>query len=354
MVLNHHGKAIKAYVPNTGRMEEFCLPGRIFYLTKVPMPKYQYKVIGTIYQNQYVFLDTIKVNSVVHEILKAGSIGDFKGDFIIKREVPMANSRFDFLLQSAKGTDKVIEVKSCTLCHNGTAMFPDAPTIRGQRHLLDLEGLVSPDMKAHILYLIPNQSAQRFIPNFHTDFRYANIFKGLSKVKKSAWIPWFNDPITIDPTKIKAVKIDEKALNLNCNDSGSYLLLIHNDRDRKISVGRLGKIYFRKGYYIYTGSARHSLSKRIKRHQRITKKIHWHIDYILKEMKLLKTFSIIKKEREEIQLAERMLTIADDFIKGFGASDSSLISHLTYFKYSPMKSEYFITTLLDFRMNFNG
>jgi Uri superfamily endonuclease len=62
---------------------------------------------------------------------------------------------------------------------------------------------------------------------------------------------------------------------------GTYALIIELASDERISVGKLGKINFKKGYYLYVGSGQNSLEARIARHLRKRKKKFWHIDYLL-------------------------------------------------------------------------
>lgn len=64
-------------------------------------------------------------------------------------------------------------------------------------------------------------------------------------------------------------------------DSGYYQLLIRLPRDAKIRIGALGEILFKKGYYVYTGSALKNLGKRLERHNKKEKTLRWHIDYLL-------------------------------------------------------------------------
>ena len=67
---------------------------------------------------------------------------------------------------------------------------------------------------------------------------------------------------------------------------GCYCLTIHLNNTKRIKVGKLGNINFKKGYYVYVGSAMNSLESRIKRHLIDEKKLHWHIDYLLKKTKI--------------------------------------------------------------------
>ncbi len=112
---------------------------------------------------------------------------------------------------------------------------------------------------------------------------------------------------------------------------GSYVLIIELPNDAVISVGKLGKLSFTKGYYIYIGSALNNLEKRVKRHLSRRKKFHWHIDYFLKFATVRRVLFKESREREECKLA-RELAKKFTCIKGFGSSDCNCESHLFHSK----------------------
>ncbi|MEE9474859.1 MAG: GIY-YIG nuclease family protein, partial [Candidatus Hydrothermarchaeaceae archaeon] len=68
---------------------------------------------------------------------------------------------------------------------------------------------------------------------------------------------------------------------------GIYALIITLEEDKNICVGKLGPVDFKKGYYVYIGSALNSLEGRINRHRRKDKKLRWHVDYLLNEGKIV-------------------------------------------------------------------
>jgi Uri superfamily endonuclease len=115
---------------------------------------------------------------------------------------------------------------------------------------------------------------------------------------------------------------------------GIYALIVKLDCDKKITVGRLGSIDFRKGYYVYIGSALASLPGRINRHLRADKKIHWHIDYLLNEAKINEILFFKTAEKLECKFAKKMQKNLD-VIKNFGASDCSCDGHLFYSDENP-------------------
>jgi len=104
-----------------------------------------------------------------------------------------------------------------------------------------------------------------------------------------------------------------------------------------IPVGKLGKIDFKKGFYIYAGSALNGLDQRIQRHLRKQKKMHWHIDYLLNHAKIVNVFYKQSEVKEECFIAktlEKELFI----LSGFGSGDCLCKSHLFYGPYEGIKN----------------
>ncbi|MEE0936384.1 MAG: GIY-YIG nuclease family protein [Methanobrevibacter sp.] len=113
---------------------------------------------------------------------------------------------------------------------------------------------------------------------------------------------------------------------------GCYCLIINMKKDSKIKIGRkLGKIEFRQGYYVYVGSAMNSLIARIERHLSDDKKMHWHVDYLLKNAEISDVIYNQSKRKIECDLSRHISTQAEG-IKDFGCSDCECESHLYYFK----------------------
>lgn len=112
---------------------------------------------------------------------------------------------------------------------------------------------------------------------------------------------------------------------------GCYCLIIRLEKKSQIEIGkRLGKIDFEKGHYVYVGSAMNSPEARIKRHLSDEKKLHWHVDYLLKQSKIVE---IIYNESEKIECKlSQYISKKATGVKGFGCSDCNCESHLYYFK----------------------
>jgi Uri superfamily endonuclease len=114
---------------------------------------------------------------------------------------------------------------------------------------------------------------------------------------------------------------------------GVYQLHLRLDKPKRIRVGKLGIFTFPAGRYIYTGSAMNGLIGRLRRHLKKRKKLHWHIDYLLRHAKIETIFVLETGERVECQLNSLTLSLpnAKVIVKGFGCSDCRCPSHLVYF-----------------------
>ena len=110
---------------------------------------------------------------------------------------------------------------------------------------------------------------------------------------------------------------------------GSYILIVKLKDDFSISIGKKGKRKFYKGYYVYIGSAVNGLEKRIQRHLRDDKKMHWHIDYLLKYANITDIFYKESTYKEECDIAKGLDKNLKS-INGFGCSDCKCESHLFY------------------------
>jgi len=109
---------------------------------------------------------------------------------------------------------------------------------------------------------------------------------------------------------------------------GTYCLLIEVSKDSSIIIGKLGEIEFKKGIYLYVGSALNNLEKRVERYLNKRKKKFWHIDYLLgnKNVDVKKVYRK-KSKKEECSIA-REIAKYGEAIKNFGCSDCKCISHL--------------------------
>ncbi len=346
-----NGKKTLAHLPNPGRLWELLFKdSKILLYANNPFSTLKYTVAAVYKDAKPVLLHTIKTNSVAEWLIKNSLIEELKDYRILSKEKIINNSRIDFFLTN--GREKFfLEVKSCTLFHNKIAMFPDAVSERGTKHLKELVDLKNNFQNGGILLLVHNFDAEYFLPEYHTDLRFAQNFYNLKdKLRIIVYGLNWDNGLTLYPSQIKKLKIPFDILENELFDSGTYILIIYNEKKQKIEIGNIGLITFDKGYYCYVGSALQNLSKRIERHKRKNKRFHWHIDYFLDKTKIYKALEIRGVDKLECEIALSLQKISDGSINNFGSSDCNCFSHLFYFKENPIHQKKFIDLILYFRM----
>jgi sugar fermentation stimulation protein A len=348
---------LNAYLPNPGRLWELLIPGATLYLHPTMNPegaspsqrKTRFTVVAVQREGSPVFLHTHITNQVARGLIERGAIPSLEGAEVIRQEVTRARSRFDLLLRH-NGKDLYLEVKSCTLFGNGVAMFPDAVTQRGRRHLLELAEMGSAGIGSAVLFIVHYPHVHWFMPDFHTDYDFSTAFlkaKDCVMILPVA-IGW-NPDLTIGP-HLKVLEVPWDYLRAEIRDRGSYLLILRIDRTIGLEVGQLGTLSFLKGYYLYVGSAMSNLSARIKRHRKKNKKNHWHIDYLTAYTNELISLPIRSSQRDECEIAEALSSIMRAGPPGFGSSDCSCRTHLFFSETNPIHIKPFHDVLQRFRM----
>ena len=115
-------------------------------------------------------------------------------------------------------------------------------------------------------------------------------------------------------------------------------------------MGGLGRLGLRRGFYIYVGSAKKSLSKRLERHKRLKKKAFWHIDYLRAASELRAVLPVRSTDRLECEISRSLHTLAEWVVPGFGSSDCACPSHLFGIGENPLANPAFHNLLQHFRM----
>jgi sugar fermentation stimulation protein A len=350
-------RKIRAFLPNPGRLWELLLPGATLYLRRDRgmerrrnKRKTQHTVLAVERDGCPIFLHTHETNGVAQHLLENELVPPLSGSRIIQAEVRVGRSRFDFLL-SHEGKEVYLEVKSCTLFGNGVAMFPDAVTARGKKHILELAKMSRTGIRTSVLFIVHHPNVEWFMPDYHTDFAFSTAMLNCRREVKfiPAAISW-NKDLSLDVSKIKILSIPWNYLAREVKDRGSYLLLIQLRRESALKAGRLPECVFPAGYYLYVGSALRSLSSRLARHRRREKKIHWHIDHLTAQANHILPLAIRSSERQECAIAEALSSIMQPGQREFGSSDCSCPTHLFFSPTNPLESEDFHRLLQNFRM----
>ena len=164
------GEVKVCHVKNTGRCRELLIKGVRVLLDRSDNPnrRTEYDLVAVYKGDMLINIDSQAPNAVFGEWLKEGGFGDVK---LIKPECFYKNSRFDFYVETE---DKriFIEVKGVTLEEDGVAMFPDAPTERGVKHLTELSEAVKDGYEAYVYFVVQMNECRYFTPNkkMHPEF----------------------------------------------------------------------------------------------------------------------------------------------------------------------------------------
>ena len=177
--VNFGGEDILVHVPNTGRCKEILVQGSTVLLREElnPTRKTLYDLIAVYKGNKIINIDSQIPNKVVDEALKDKKIDKLAKYNIIEREKTFGNSRFDFKLSSDGEEAYYLEVKGVTLEVDGKSMFPDAPTLRGRKHLLELIEAKKQGFGAGVLFLIQMDNIDNFSANDDMDEAFGEALK---------------------------------------------------------------------------------------------------------------------------------------------------------------------------------
>ncbi len=171
------GEEITVHTPNTGRMRGLTGPGSRIWLKDSQNPKRKYRyswVIASADTGIAVGVDTLLANRLVVEGIKTGSIAELQGYASLQTEVRYGseNSRIDILLQN-RGKACYVEVKNVTaVLEPGRAIFPDAVSERGRKHLRELILMKQQGARAVIFFCVTREDAQVFCPADEIDPEY--------------------------------------------------------------------------------------------------------------------------------------------------------------------------------------
>lgn len=174
------GKIHTVHVKNTGRCRELFRKNAVVYLQRSNNPnrKTLYDLIAVYKGDTLVNVDSQSPNKAVREWLKAGGL--LPNPTLIKPEVRYGDSRLDFYIENEE-EKAFVEVKGVTLEKDGEALFPDAPTQRGRRHLTELIKACENGYTAAVIFLVQMKGCRTFSPNAVTDPLFADELKRAAK-----------------------------------------------------------------------------------------------------------------------------------------------------------------------------
>lgn len=146
------GEPVRAHVKNTGRCAELLTPNATVYLAGAENParKTGWDLVAVEKGSLLINMDSAAPNKAAGEWLAAGGLGQLEG---LRPEYTVGDSRFDFYALRG-GKPLLVEVKGCTLENEGIAAFPDAPTLRGLKHVRELTALAAEGWQCCVLVVV--------------------------------------------------------------------------------------------------------------------------------------------------------------------------------------------------------
>lgn len=168
------GGEVAAHVPNPGRMAELMLPGVRLHIVAVAGGHRVtgYDVVAVEHAGRWVCIDNRLGGRLARRALEGRAMPELLPYETVAREVRCGDSRLDFRLHGG-GRVCWVELKSCTLVIDGCGRFPDAPTARGRRHLMELIRRREAGDEAAVLFLVQRPEAEAIGPHQATDPAFA-------------------------------------------------------------------------------------------------------------------------------------------------------------------------------------
>ena len=177
------GDILTVHCPNSGSMRGCLTPGSPVQISRSDnvRRKYLYTLEMIEVKGVWVGINTSLTNRLVQEAIAQEKIKEFGKVDTIRAEVKVSDkSRLDFLL-TRNGKSIYVEVKNCTLAEGGIAMFPDAVTARGTKHLRELQVLKEAGHEACVLFCVQRMDAECFAPARHIDAVYAETLAAVKE-----------------------------------------------------------------------------------------------------------------------------------------------------------------------------
>lgn len=186
-VVDEQGNGFTVHCPNTGSMKHCVLdkPQRAFISdSQNPKRKYRHTLEAIqVAHEHWAGVNTGRANDLVYEAVLAGKVPGVSPANGVEREVAFADSRFDLALGERAHPHTFIEVKNVTLGpgpddkDNGLILFPDAVTMRGQKHLQTLMQVVDEGKQAVLFFCVQHTGATAMSPADAIDKRYGELLR---------------------------------------------------------------------------------------------------------------------------------------------------------------------------------
>ena len=181
-VITPDGREITLHCANTGAMTGCATPGDTVWYSTSDNAKRKYAhswELTETQQHHWICVNTLRANQLVREAITQYRIPELSGYSKLTSEVKYGaeNSRIDLMLQAENQPDCYIEVKSVTLLHQGQGYFPDAVTLRGQKHLRELQSMAEQGQRAVLFFAVLHSGIESVSAAHHIDPRYSDLLK---------------------------------------------------------------------------------------------------------------------------------------------------------------------------------
>lgn len=178
-VLLEDRSVVTVHCPNTGSMKGCATPGSRVMLSRSLNPARKYPLGWELVEAEgnWVGINTGLPNRVTREAIEDGTIAELQGYTAIRPEVPYGeHSRIDLLLEGPSGRC-FVEVKNVTLVEDGRALFPDAVSTRGQKHLQELMRVVREGSRGVIFFTVQRGDGNSVSPADSIDPEYGRLLR---------------------------------------------------------------------------------------------------------------------------------------------------------------------------------
>jgi len=152
------GELWTVHLPNSGRMQELLVAGARVRVQPGPLARTRGKLLLALHHGRWVGLDSHLPNRLWERAMRCGGLPPVVGVRGWEREVQVGSERLDFRVRTDRGV-WFVEVKSCNRVEGGVALFPDAPTQRGARHLLALARRARRGGRAAVVWFVQRDDA---------------------------------------------------------------------------------------------------------------------------------------------------------------------------------------------------
>lgn len=178
-ILLTDGSEVTVHCPNSGSMKGCAIPGSRVYISRSSNTNRKYPFGWELVEcsGYWAGINTGLPNLLVREAIEDGTVTELQGYATIRPEVPYGeHSRIDLLLESLIGRC-FVEVKNVTLVEEGQALFPDAVTTRGQKHLLELMRVVREGDRGVIFFTVQRGDGNTVSPADSIDPEYGRLLR---------------------------------------------------------------------------------------------------------------------------------------------------------------------------------